>query len=92
MLGNISDCVKKIFLYFTTSLILAWISLQIIHTRVYFIAMNTSQSDLNESSKRIYKKLIYVCSFNFMYVVLVRPLIRAQVRAQARLLTLSLRC
>ena len=26
MFGNISDCVKKIFLYFTASLILAWIS------------------------------------------------------------------
>ena len=64
MLGNISDCVKKIFLSFTASLIKAWISIRIIH-------MNTSPSDLNESSKLIEQKLIYVCSFNFMYIVLV---------------------
>ena len=71
MLGNISDCVKKIFLYFTASLIKAWISIRIIYTKVYFISMNTSPSDLNESSKLIKQKLIYVCSFNFMYIVLV---------------------
>ena len=33
MLGNISDCVKKIFLYFTASLIIAWISIRIIYIR-----------------------------------------------------------
>ena len=33
MLGNISDCVKKIFLYFTASLIIAWISKRIIYIR-----------------------------------------------------------
>ena len=49
MLNNISDCVKKTFLFFTASLILTWISIRII----YFVAINTSQSDLNESLKRI---------------------------------------
>ena len=55
MLGNISDCVKKAFLYFTASLTLAWISIRIIYIRVYFVAINTSQSDLNESLKCINK-------------------------------------
>ena len=38
MLGNISDCVKKIFVYFTASLILAW------------IPINTYQPDMNVSA------------------------------------------
>ena len=46
MLGNISDCVKKIFLDFTASLNLGWIFIQIIYIRVYFVAINISQSDL----------------------------------------------
>ena len=41
MLGNISDCVKKIFLDFTTSLTLGWIFIRIIYIRVYFVAINT---------------------------------------------------
>ena len=49
MLDSISDCVKKTFLYFTASLILICISIRII----YFVAINTSQSDLNESLKCI---------------------------------------
>ena len=35
MLGNTSDCVRKIFLYFTASLILAWISM-----RIKYISLN----------------------------------------------------
>ena len=75
MLSNINDCVKKIFLYFTASLILAWISIQIIYTRVCFIAMNTYQSDL-KSHQSAFNKNWHVCSFNFMCVVLVLVFIK----------------
>ena len=49
MLNNISDFVKKTFLFFPASLILTWISIRII----YFVAINTAQSDLDGSLKRI---------------------------------------
>ena len=58
------SCVKKTFLHFTVSLTLAWISIRVIYIRDYFVAINTSQSDLNESLKRINKN-------KFMYVVYV---------------------
>ena len=66
MLDNISDCVKKTFLYFTAlfyfSSILTWISIQLINIRAYFFTINTYQSDLNGVIKKAHLTKTYLRS------------------------------
>ena len=62
--NNISDCVKRMFLYFTTSAILAWFCMCIIFIGVYLIATHLN---LNELSERFLTKLIYLCQSRFIF-------------------------
>ena len=67
MLGNISDCVKKIFRYFTALVVLAWIYTWIILSESLLLQHISKRRNMKSHQSSFFNTFIYVCQKSWSY-------------------------